>query len=64
MTVRPPRGQADFEGVFARLKSILERHAPKLFVKADDPDIYYLETQSAIWKGKRLFFGAAQIRTT
>ncbi len=62
MTARPPRGQADFEGVFARLKSILERHAAKLFVKADEPHNYYLETQSAIYKGKRLFFGAAQIK--
>ena len=50
------------DAVFAGLKQILKRHASQLFVKEEKPGNYYLETVSASYKGKRLFFGAVQTR--
>ncbi len=60
----PPGKKAgkDGDAVFASLKQVLERHAGSLFVKEDKPGNYYLETTSASYKGKRLFFGAVQTK--
>jgi hypothetical protein len=53
---------ADFEPVFTALRRLLESHASRLFVKTDEPGNYYLETVSFSNKGKRMFFGAVQIK--
>ena len=54
--------QKDFESVFAALRRLLARHAGKLFVKADEPANYYLESFDATYQGRRMFFGAVQIK--
>lgn len=51
---------ADFQGAFAELKRILERHANSLSVKEDKPDNYYLETVSQSFRGRPLMFAAVQ----
>ena len=52
----------DFGAAFAALKKILQRHARSLSVKYDKPGNYYLETRSASFKGRPVFFGAVQIK--
>ncbi len=52
----------DFGATFAALKKILQRHARRLCVKYDKPGNYYLETRSASFKGRPVFFGAVQIK--
>ena len=57
-----PNDAADFSDVFAELKQILQVHASRLVVAADEPGNYYLNT-SRIQKNKQpLFFGAVQIK--
>ncbi len=56
------RTDKNFSTAFARLKQILKRHAGGLSVKSDKPDNYYLETRSASFKSKPVFFGAVQIK--
>ena len=52
----------DFPLVFEQLKNILKPYAGQLTVKADMPDIYYLDgPYNEKWK-KELFFGSAQIK--
>jgi len=52
----------DFSPVFEELKNILKPHAEKLTLKADTPDLYYIDgPYSKKWK-KQLFFGSAQIK--
>jgi hypothetical protein len=52
----------DFPVLFERLKGLLLPYAPRLAVKADAPDNFYLDSASLGPNGKPLFFGAAQIR--
>jgi hypothetical protein len=53
---------ADFLVIFEQLKNILKPYAKELTVKADTPDIYYLDgPYSEMWK-RELFFGSAQIK--
>jgi hypothetical protein len=56
------KANKDFAAAFTGLKKILKRHAGGLSVKADKPDSYYLETRSASFRGKPVFFGCAQIK--
>jgi hypothetical protein len=52
----------DFPAIFDLLKNILKPYAPKLTVRTDTADTYYLDgPYSEKWK-KELFFGSAQIK--
>ena len=54
--------QTEFSLVFQKLKAILKPYSPKLKVKADTSEAFYLDgPYSEKWK-KELFFGAAQIK--
>jgi hypothetical protein len=48
----------DFARAFYALKHIFVPHAKHLHVNTDTRGRYYLETRSASYKGKPLFFGA------
>ena len=56
----PPKKPADFDVVFARLRSILVPYAQRLEVKEDTAAYYYLETKTATYKGKPGFFAAVR----
>jgi hypothetical protein len=49
---------------FAALKRTLQKHARRLHVTSDHPGNYYLETNAASFRGKRMFFGSVQIKKT
>lgn len=51
----------EFLAVFERLRSILATHAPRLIVKQDRPDTYYLDTAQIMKNEQPLFFGAVQL---
>ena len=51
---------ADFDAVFARLRSILAPHARTLAANNDNPDYYYLETKAPLYKGRPLFFAGVR----
>lgn len=54
--------QTDFPLVFEQLKKALQPFAPKLTVKTDTADAYYLEgPYSEKWK-KELYFGSTHIK--
>jgi hypothetical protein len=48
----------DFAKAFFGLKTVLAKHEKSLHVTADTREKYYLETRSASYKGRPLFFGA------
>jgi hypothetical protein len=50
-----------FDEIFAALKPILTPYARRLAVKEDKPGYYYLETKTAVYKGRPMAFAA--IRT-
>jgi hypothetical protein len=50
-----------FAGIFASLKPIFEQYADRLAVQADKPGEYFLETKTAIRKGRRLQFGGVKV---
>jgi hypothetical protein len=49
---------SEFAHVFFALKRVFAPHVKYLHVSTDTRDRYYLETRSASYKGKPLFFGA------
>jgi hypothetical protein len=51
---------AGFDAVFDRLRAILVPYAQRLAVKEDTPSYYYLETKTAVYKGKPGFFAAVR----
>ena len=54
--------QTDFILVFEQLKKILKSYAPRLTVKTDTADTFYLDgPYSEKWK-KELFFASAQVK--
>ncbi|MEW6285371.1 MAG: DUF1801 domain-containing protein [Chloroflexota bacterium] len=54
--------KTDFASVFQELKKILQPFAPKLTVKTDSADVYYLDgPYSPKWK-KELYFGSVHIQ--
>jgi len=57
----PAKKPADFDAVFARLRSILAPYAKTLVAKNDNPDYYYLETKAPLYKGRPVFFAAVRI---
>jgi hypothetical protein len=56
----PGRAAPDPEAVFAVLKSILDRYEDRLHVASLQPNFYCLETKSASYNGKPMFFGAVR----
>ena len=54
--------RTDFPIVFEHLKKILKPYAPKLTLKMDNQNVFYLDgPYSEKWK-KNLFFGSAQVK--
>jgi hypothetical protein len=53
--------QESFAEIFAALKPVLTPYARRLAVKDDKPGHYYLETKTAVYKGRPMAFAA--IRT-
>lgn len=58
----PKTKNADFDGAFQGLKKILKKFAPKLRVKIDKADYYWLDTKKDCFRGGPMFFGAAWIK--
>jgi hypothetical protein len=56
----PPKKPADFDAVFAGLRSILAPHARTLVARHDKPDYYYLETKAPVYKGRPVFFAGVR----
>ena len=54
----PPDRADDFAKAFYALKMVFAKYEKHLHVNADTREKYYLETRSASYKGKPLFFGA------
>ncbi len=54
--------KTDFQAVFDGLKSLLEPHAGRLLVKADEVGNYYLEIPYSDRYKREVFFGAAQVK--
>jgi hypothetical protein len=54
-------GQESFQKVFAALKPILTPYARRLAVKDDKPGHYYLETKTAVYKGRPMMFAAIRM---
>jgi hypothetical protein len=52
---------AEFEAVFAQIKTILESYVPQLIIEHNTPENYYLNTTRIGPNKKPLFFGAVQI---
>jgi hypothetical protein len=46
--------------VFAALKAIFAKHAPRLHAKVDTPDYYYLESKTPTYKNRPMAFGAVR----
>src|SRR5438046_8459328 len=54
--------QADFDAVFSRLRSILERYAQKnMRVKHDRQEYYEIETTYPVLQHKSVMFGAVRV---
>ena len=54
-------GTASFQEIFDALKPVFEEYAGRLAIQVDEPGQYYLETKSAIRKGRRMQFGGVKI---
>ena len=54
----------DFQTVFTELKSIMHTYEATMYVIADAPDNYVLDTQHLGPNGKRIFFGAVKTSKT
>jgi len=52
------------DGVFERLRKVLEPYAKYMVVKHDGPGIYYLESAPVPKYGTEVFFGAVQAGKT
>jgi hypothetical protein len=59
-TVNPPR--TEYLAVYSALRQLLKPYEDDLTVKTDKPGQCYLETRSAKFSGRRLFFAAAKIK--
>jgi hypothetical protein len=54
-----------FEQIFAAIKAMFEKHAPKAVPKTDAPGAYYLDTHEVRAKdGYRTAFGGVEIKKT
>jgi hypothetical protein len=53
---------ADFQSVFDRLKTILQKYQTNLVLKADQADHYYLETPYIEKYKREIMFGAVQVK--
>lgn len=54
--------KTDFPAVFEELRKILQPFAPKLTVKTDTADVYYLDGPYSEKWGKELYFGSVNIQ--
>jgi hypothetical protein len=54
--------KADFDGIFARLKAILQEYELELSVKSDEPGNYSLNTPFSETYQKEIYFGSVQIK--
>ena len=55
-----PKKSPALDGVFERLRKVLEPYAKHMVVKHDGPGIYYLESAPVPKYGTEVFFGAVQ----
>ena len=55
-----PAAAPKLDGVFERLRKVLEPYAKYMIVKHDGPGIYYLESAPVPKYGTEVFFGAVQ----
>ena len=55
-----PKKAPALDGVFERLRKVLEPYAKHMVVKHDGPGIYYLESAPVPKYGTEVFFGAVQ----
>jgi len=53
--------QESFQKIFDTLKPVFEEYAGRLAIQVDKPGQYYLETKTAVQKGRRLQFGGVKI---
>jgi len=56
----PRKTAPEIDGVFSRLRKVLEPYAKSMVVKHDGPGIYYLESAPVPKYGTEVFFGAVQ----
>ena len=53
-------GQESFEEIFDALKPVLTPYEKSLAVKDNKPGHYYLETKTAVYKGRPMMFAAVR----
>lgn len=53
---------SDLPGAFHALRALLQPLAPRLVLRTDTPDCYWLDTDYAMPNGQSLFFASAQIK--
>jgi len=53
--------QESFQAIFDALKPVFEQYGGRLAIQVDKPGEYYLETKTAMRKGRRLQFGGVKI---
>ena len=56
----PSKPEPDSEATFEWLKSILDRYEDRLHLNSLQPTFYCLETKSASYNGKPMFFGGVR----
>jgi|SRR5688572_12105555 len=59
---KPAQANTDFKGAFTKLRAMLKKHERQFKVAADKPDNYYLETRTACYKGKPMFFACVSVK--
>lgn len=50
-----------FPEVFAALKALFKKQAPKLFAKVDQPGNYYLESKTPTYRDRPMYFGGVRL---
>jgi hypothetical protein len=55
------KASGEFPEVFAALKKLFAKQAPKLFAKIDKPDNYYLESKTPTFRNRPMYFGGVRL---
>ena len=55
------KSAGEFPEVFAALKKLFAKQAPKLFAKIDKPDNYYLESKTPTFRDRPMYFGGVRL---
>jgi len=55
------KAASEFPEVFAALKKLFAKQAPKLFAKIDKPDNYYLESKKPTFRNRPMYFGGVRL---